>query len=115
MTEDAGGAEDGFDWTPIPVPLPAVGRTIGFEVAGRKLLLCNADGTPFVVDNECPHVRVPLEGGVLRGTILQCPLHGGQLDVRDGSPAGKPIRTRVACYATRVVEGRLEVAGPASA
>lgn len=97
-------------WAAVPVPMPAPGRVVGFEAFGRKLLLCNADGEPFVVANECPHVRVPLEGGVLQGFVLQCPLHGGRIDVRDGTPAGKPIRTRVACYPTRQQGGRLEVA-----
>ena len=112
----SGASEDGSrEWAEVPVPMPAPGRVIGFEAFGQRLLLCNADGEPFVIDNECPHVRVPLEGGVLEGTVLQCPLHGGKVDVRDGSPAGKPIRKRVGCHETRLVDGRLEVAGPASA
>ena len=106
---DIGTPDDACHWAPIPVPLPAVGRTIGFEAAGKKLLLCNADGAPYVVDNLCPHVFVPLEGGTLRGTILQCPLHGGEIDVRDGSPAGKPIRKAVPCHPVREGPGGLEV------
>ena len=106
---EAGAGDDASEWTPVPVPMPAVGRVVGFEAFGAKLLLCNAEGEPFVIDNECPHVRVPLEGGVLEGTVLQCPLHGGKIDVRDGSPAAKPIRKAVACHPVRSVDGRLEV------
>ena len=92
-------------WHRVPVPLPAVGRTCGFEVAGRRLLLCNAEGVPYVVEDRCPHVQVPLEGGVLSGAVLECPLHGGRLDVRDGQPVALPIRKAVACFAVRREDG----------
>ena len=88
-------------WFAVPVPLPATGSTTPFEVEGQALLLCNAEGTLYVVDNECPHQRVPLTGAVVRGTVLECPLHGGKLDVRDGSAQGLPIRKAAPCYALR--------------
>ena len=86
-----------------------------FEVGGVELLLCNAEGTPYVVRNRCPHQRVPLTGAVVRGTVLECPLHGGKLDLRDGSAKGLPIRKAAICHALRPgAEGRWEVALPAS-
>ena len=97
-------------WHAVPVPLPAPGRTCAFEAGGERLLLCNVEGTPYVVKDECPHVRVPLSGGTLRGSVLECPLHGGRLDVRDGAPVERPIRKRISCYAVRHQAGILEVA-----
>ena len=98
-TDEATG--DGLRWVGIPIPLPAVGENATFEVGGTALLLCNAGGTPFVVRDECPNVRTSLQGGLIRGTILECPLHGGQLDLRDGRPVAMPIRRPVACYPVR--------------
>jgi nitrite reductase/ring-hydroxylating ferredoxin subunit len=115
MTETAPAGETPQAWHPIPVPFPAEGRTCSFEIDGHRLLLCNALGEAYVLHNECPHVRVPLAGGRLQGTVLECPLHGGKLDVRDGAVVELPIRKRATCYATRVVEGQLEVALPTSA
>jgi nitrite reductase/ring-hydroxylating ferredoxin subunit len=93
--------EETLRWMEIPVALPLPGRNTRFELEGFELLLCNADGEAFVVKDECPHVQTSLEGGSIHGTILECPLHGGQLDLRDGSPVAMPIRRPVACFPVR--------------
>lgn len=105
-----GGGDAALRWHPIDVPLPAEGRCRGFEAAGLRLLLCNADGTPYVIADECPHMRVSLSGGTLRGTVLECPLHGGKIDVRDGSAVARPIRKAAVCFPVRPVPGGFEVA-----
>ena len=88
-------------WETIPIPLPAEGDNRTFALGGLELLLCNAGGKPYVVKDECPHVKTSLAGGLIRGTVLECPLHGGQLDLRDGRPVAMPIRRPVACYPVR--------------
>jgi len=98
------------DWVTIPVALPPPGRTAAFTVRGENLLLCNADGTPHVVRDQCSHARTPLAGGRLCGFVLECPLHGGKIDVRDGSPAAPPVRAPVRTYPVRARAGVLEVA-----
>ncbi len=100
MSEGGSGAE-GLRWVEIPIPLPADGRNETFEVGELVLLLCNAAGTPYVVRDECPHVKTSLQGGLIKGTILECPLHGGLLDLRDGRPVAMPIRRPVTCYPVR--------------
>jgi nitrite reductase/ring-hydroxylating ferredoxin subunit len=100
-------------WIEIPIELPEAGRSEGFEVEGHSLLLCNAAGTPFVVKDECPHVQTSMAGGTIRGTILECPMHGGQLDLRDGSPVAMPIRRPATCYPVREAGDALEVGIPA--
>jgi nitrite reductase/ring-hydroxylating ferredoxin subunit len=111
-----GAAADGSRWEPIPVALPLPGGTRAFELASRRLLLCNAGGTPYVIENSCPHVRVSLEGGAIDGTVLECPHHGGRLDLRDGRPVRMPIRRGVESFAVRAAaSGGLEVAIPVRA
>jgi nitrite reductase/ring-hydroxylating ferredoxin subunit len=105
-------AVDDADWVAVPVGLPAEGRTAPFAVRGEKLLLCNAGGAPHVVRDECSHARTSLAGGRLCGFILECPLHGGKIDVRDGSPAAPPVRAPVAAFAVRRRGDTLEVALP---
>ncbi len=104
--------EADLDWVGIPVPLPEPGSTRSFELAGARLLLCNAEGQAYVLRDECPHVRTPLAGGTLRGFVLECPLHGGKLDVRDGSPVAPPIRRPAPRYPVRADAARLEVGMP---
>lgn len=99
----------------MPVALPAPGRTAAFRVGAQELVLCNVDGTAFVLDDRCSHARTPLAGGRLCGFVLECPLHGGKIDVRDGSPVAPPVRRPVRAWPTRQVDGGLEVALPAAA
>lgn len=96
-------------WARIPIRLPPEGRIEAFEVEGRELLLCNVSGEPYVIGSQCPHAAVPLAPGVLRGCVLECPFHGGKLDVRTGEPVTPPIRTPVATFAVRRNAGDLEV------
>ncbi len=103
-------AEEPGAWSPVPVDLPEVGGVRPFEAGGRKLLLCNADGVACVIENRCPHAAVPLSRGVLRGSVLECPFHGGKLDVRDGSPVAPPIRRKARTVPVRIHEERIEVA-----
>ncbi len=85
----------------VPISLPEDGRVTAFDAAGRDLLFCNAFGEPYVIANQCPHAAVALAPGVLRGCVLECPFHGGKLDVRSGKPVTLPIRTPVAVFPVR--------------
>ena len=94
-------SEEDLRWIDIPISLPPSGQTETFAVEGLELLLCNSDGTPYVIKDECPHVKTSMKGGLIRGTILECPLHGGLMDLRDGAPAGMPIRRPGTCFRVR--------------
>ena len=94
-------SEGATHWIEIPIPLPPEGGTETFAVGDLELLLCNSGGTPYVVKDECPHVQTSLKGAQIQGTIIECPLHGGQMDLRDGSPVAMPIRRPGTCYAVR--------------
>ena len=107
------GATPELRWVDVPVGMPPEGQVAAFSIGALALLLCNAEGTPFVVHDECPHVRVSMAGALIRGTLLECPLHGGLMDVRDGSPQGMPIRRPGTCYAVRAEGDALQVAVPA--
>lgn len=109
------GAES-LRWRPLPVPLPGDGELRAFELEGEALLVCRVGEEAFVLRNACSHVATPLAGGVLHGHLLECPLHGGRIDVRDGSPAAPPIRRPVRVYPVRRRGEEIEVglaAGPA--
>jgi naphthalene 1,2-dioxygenase system ferredoxin subunit len=97
-------------WVALPVPMPAEGRSVGFRFGERSLLLCNVGGRAYVLDDQCSHARTPLAGGRLCGHVLECPLHGGKIDVRDGSPAAPPIRRAVRSWPVRLVNGAIEIA-----
>ena len=104
--------QDATGWVAISAPLPESGHTLAFEAGGLKLLLCNADGEYFAIENRCPHAMVGLDDAALRGTVLECAVHGGQIDVRDGRPLRPPIRRPVPSYPLRSGSNGLEVGLP---
>jgi nitrite reductase (NADH) small subunit len=54
-------------------------------VAGDRIVaLFNVDGALYALDGVCPHQGGPLGKGCLTGTVVTCPWHGWQFDVRDG-------------------------------
>jgi len=87
----------------------ARGRTRAVEVGGLKLLVCNVEGRYYAIENRCPHADVPLTFGRLSGFLLQCPMHGGVIDVRNGAPRTPPIRRPAATYPARAVPAGLEI------
>ena len=93
----------------VAVPDLACGALRAVEVAGRKLVLCRAEDGIYALENRCPHAFVPLDAGRLQGFVLECPVHGGMLDVRDGSPCAAPIRRAVQTFAVHPVEGGIEI------
>jgi len=97
------------NWHAVDVSGLAPGEIRAIEVAGRDLLVCNAMGTYYALENRCPHAATPLSGGRLRGAVLECPLHGGKLDVRDGRPCAQPIRKPATIFAVRPVPTGIEI------
>ena len=63
------------------------------EVDGKKIALFNVGGEISAIDNTCTHQGGPLCDGQLDGSIVTCPWHGWQYDVKTGvspvNPAAK--------------------------
>jgi nitrite reductase/ring-hydroxylating ferredoxin subunit len=96
-------------WMAVDVSDLAAGEVRAVAAGGRDLLVCHAEGAFYALENRCPHAGTPLAGGRLRGFVLECPLHGGKLDVRDGRPCALPIRTPAATFPVRGAGGRIEI------
>ncbi len=54
------------------------------EIGDRIIGLFNVDGIISAIDGLCPHQGGPLVEGTLEGSIVTCPWHGWQFDVRTG-------------------------------
>jgi nitrite reductase (NADH) small subunit len=55
------------------------------RVAGEQVVaLFNVDGQFHALDGVCSHQGGPLGEGELRGSVVTCPWHGWQFDVRSG-------------------------------
>jgi 3-phenylpropionate/trans-cinnamate dioxygenase ferredoxin subunit len=53
-------------------------------VRDRAVLLARIGDSYYAADNRCPHMGGKLSSGKLDGTVVTCPLHGSQFDLRDG-------------------------------
>src|SRR5207302_8394110 len=71
------------------------------NAGGRLLALFNVDGTFYALDNTCLHRGGPVGEGDLDGTIVTCPWHGWEYDVRTGANTINPA-ARLKTYEVRV-------------
>ena len=61
-----------------------VGKMLGVQVAGERVLIANLDGQFFAMRARCNHMGGPLDRGTLVGNVVTCPLHGSKWDVKTG-------------------------------
>ncbi|UCH43400.1 MAG: Rieske 2Fe-2S domain-containing protein [Dehalococcoidales bacterium] len=54
-------------------------------VDGRHILLARIGEVYYATDNRCTHAGGKLSEGKLEGTVVTCPRHGSQFDLKDGS------------------------------
>lgn len=53
-------------------------------VADKDIMVLYSDGNYYITDAKCTHMGGRLAKGKLSGTIITCPLHGSQFDLKDG-------------------------------
>jgi 3-phenylpropionate/trans-cinnamate dioxygenase ferredoxin subunit len=95
-----------------PVDSIADGDYAQFEVDGAIVAVFNIHGTFYAIEDVCTHDGGELAGGAIDGDVVICPRHGSRFCLRTGAaltpPAYEPVRT----YATRVIDGTVEVQAP---
>jgi toluene monooxygenase system ferredoxin subunit len=62
-----------------------IGEKLGVVVAGRAVLLVNAEGTVCAFEDRCRHKGIALSLGKLQGCELTCSIHGWIYDARTGA------------------------------
>jgi nitrite reductase/ring-hydroxylating ferredoxin subunit len=81
----------------------AKGAMTAVEVAGYDLALYHLDdGTWCASDLYCTHAEARLTDGWLEGCTVECPLHAGRFDLRNGAGQGAPIEADLPVYPVRV-------------
>jgi naphthalene 1,2-dioxygenase ferredoxin component len=82
---------------------------LGVQVAGRDVALYTAGGDVFATDNLCTHGNARLCDGFLEGHEIECPLHQGRFDIRNGQPMCEPVTEALRSYPVKVEGGRVYV------
>ena len=88
--------------------LPADDVT-GVVVAGRDIAIYTVGDAVFATDNICTHGQARLCDGFLEGHEIECPLHQGRFDVRDGKPMCEPATDALRSSPIKVEGGRVFV------
>ena len=75
---------------------------IGVVAAGRDIALYTVGDAVYATDNICTHGQARLCDGFLDGHEIECPLHQGKFDVRDGRPTCVPVTEALRSYPVRI-------------
>jgi len=78
-----------------------------FELDGRRLLLVNAGGRHFVIDEMCSHEDYSLALGCIKGSRIKCSLHGSYFDLETGAPLDEPADEPIRTYPVKVEQGKV--------
>jgi naphthalene 1,2-dioxygenase system ferredoxin subunit len=72
-------------------------------IGDREIALYRLAGNDFrATDNICTHEYARLSEGWLEDHIIECPLHGGQFDIRSGKGLCTPISRDLETFEVRV-------------
>ena len=82
---------------------------LGVAVAGRDVALYTVGTDVFATDNLCTHGNARLCDGFLEGHEIECPLHQGRFDIRNGQPMCEPVTEALRGYPVKVEGGRVYV------
>lgn len=83
-----------------------VGTSQVFFVEGREISVFRRDQNWFAIDNHCPHSGASLAAGKCGESIVTCPWHHWQFDLRTGEAIGRP-GFRVGTHTLEVRDGEL--------
>jgi nitrite reductase/ring-hydroxylating ferredoxin subunit len=90
------------------------GEPRSFAVGSRKICVIAQGGQVYALADLCTHGQAFLSEGYcdLAEGVVECPLHGGLFDFRNGAPKGAPAEKGVEVFPAKTVGGRLLVQVP---
>jgi nitrite reductase/ring-hydroxylating ferredoxin subunit len=71
-------------------------------VEGHDIGLFRVRGEVRAIDNACPHAGYPLCQGAFDGTVVICPAHGWEFDLRTGASPQDPRTPLLESYPVRI-------------
>lgn len=104
-------APEGEGWQALGSPshLFADGNCHGTQVDGVKIGLFLVEGQLYALNDICTHGNALLSEGELEGHEIECPLHAGAFDVRDGKALCSPLTRDAQWHEARLYDGQVWV------
>jgi 3-phenylpropionate/trans-cinnamate dioxygenase ferredoxin subunit len=86
------------------------GKMKTVDLNGSKVLLANAEGNYFALDDKCPHIGKSLSKGSLRGCAIECGYHHAQWDIKTGQNLAnaKVLFLQMACKNAKTYPVKIE-------
>lgn len=84
------------------------------SIGQRQLAVYDRPDGVYVTAALCTHGGTDLCDGYLDGHVIECPLHQGCFDIRDGKPLGAPVTRALKTFPARKQEGFVQVKLPAT-
>jgi naphthalene 1,2-dioxygenase system ferredoxin subunit len=82
---------------------------MGIDINAKSIALYQVDGEIFATDNICTHGNARLCDGFLEGHEIECPLHQGKFDIRNGKALCAPLAEDIRTYPVKIEDGRVFV------
>ena len=86
----------------------AEGASQSLDINGQSIALFRLKGKFYALDNHCLHRGGPLGDGHLDGTVVTCPWHAWQFDIKSGE-CQTMQGAKQKCYATKIEKGEVWV------
>ena len=61
------------------------GQMKSVKAGGQDVLVAKVAGKFYAAENTCPHMGGKLAQGKLEGTVVTCPLHASQFELKNGN------------------------------
>lgn len=82
---------------------------MGIDLNTKSIALYQVGGEIFATDNICTHGNARLCDGFLEGHEIECPLHQGKFDIRNGKAMCAPLTEDIQIYPVKIEGGRVFV------
>ncbi|MEL7463023.1 MAG: non-heme iron oxygenase ferredoxin subunit [Pseudomonadota bacterium] len=79
------------------------------SLGARRLAVYDSPDGVYVTAALCTHAGAPLCDGYFDGWRIECPLHQGLFDIRDGRPIGAPVVKPLKTFQSRVKDGAVQI------
>ncbi len=69
---------------------------------GNSYAVYNTGQGFYATDGLCTHQGYPLDDGIVIGTVIECPLHGGRFEITTGKALSAPVYEDLKTYPVKV-------------
>jgi 3-phenylpropionate/trans-cinnamate dioxygenase ferredoxin subunit len=75
---------------------------IRFDHGDRTYAIYRVAGNVYATDGLCTHEQVHLCDGLVMDYVIECPMHNGRFDIRDGRALGAPACVNLKTYPAKI-------------